>query len=98
MAQSPQVVPPIIEQDRYRFGEGLLGVKNGVNTDFDTEDPFTVYLDGGGRFFELFRNGQRLLLNKQYSLRFIGDVGIGVRVFRPPKPHESLVMNYVKSL
>ena len=98
MAQSPQVVPPIIEQDRYKFGVELIGVKNEVNTDFDTPVPFSVNLYGGGRFFELFRNGQRLILDKQYSVRYFGDVGIGVRIFRPPKPHESLIMNYVKSL
>ena len=78
-------------------GEILDGDKDGLNTIYDTEYNFIWDLGGDNRYFELFRNGQLLSLGDQYVVRISNGVGIGVRVFRPLRPHENLTANFIRT-
>ena len=96
MALSRISPPRGIEQRRIRTGEELLGVKDSTNIIFDSPEDFDIDLEGGF-YFEFFRNGQLQLLGKQYVILSLNGVGFGIRTIRPPKPNDSLVINYVTS-
>jgi len=86
--------PVGLEQQRLRTGELLIGVKDGQNPIFDSPDDFAIDLDGGF-YFEFFRNGQLQMLGLQYIILSAGGVGVGLKLFRPPRPQEDLMINYV---
>lgn len=93
MAKSRRI--DFIAASRYQTGEELIGVKNALNSVFNSPEPFVYDLDGGF-FFEFFRNGVKQELGKQFVILLSSGNGIGVRMFRPPRPNESLTINYVR--
>jgi hypothetical protein len=86
-----------IPRGKITTGELLIGEKNGINTVFDTDDTFVWDLGGDNHYFELFKNGQLLILGEQYVVRLSDGMGIGVRVFRPLRRHENLTSNYIRT-
>ena len=84
-----------IPRNKIRTGEELIGDKDGINTVFYSPENFLWDFGSDGIYFEFFRNGQLQVIGAQYVILLSNNKGIGIRMFRPPRPHDSLLINYV---
>lgn len=84
-----------IPRNKIRTGEELVGEKDGTNTVFLSPENFLWDFGGDGIYFEVFKNGQLQIMGSQYVVLLSSGEGIGIRLFRPPRINDSLVVNYV---
>lgn len=81
-----------IPREKFNSGVSVDGVKDGVNTVFSTPVSFNLDID----YFSLYRNGQLQELGTQYVILSSNGVGVGIRLFRPPRPNDLITLDFIE--